>query len=140
MKITCKKQDYALNPFDDQAMEAVNKITENDLVIVELKRSRNPKYHGRAFAIFHELYDMVDESIGFEPWRKLMLIKAGYFTSLGKVSVNGDVTTAIEAKSMAYEQMEQDEFEQCFKDILHAFGEKYGRQLTLDDLERWSRY
>ena len=141
-KILLHKQEDTFHPYDQEALEYFGKLKENAIYMAEIKRPRNPRFHNRAMAIFRELFGMTDDEgrIGFDPWRKLMLIKAGYFTSLGKVSVNGDVTTAIEAKSMNFESMTEDQFQQCFNDILTAFGEKYGRDLTLEQLETWSRY
>lgn len=142
MKLTIHKQVDVFHPYHDEDIEAFNKLSENGLFVVDVKQSRNPKYHRRAMAIFRELLAMTDDEhrIGFEPWRRMMTVKAGYFTPIGKVDVNGTVTSTVIPDSLSFENFDDQEFRQVFKDILQAFGNKYGKQLTLEQLESWSRY
>ena len=123
-----------LRPYDDQAKEAFNNFSEFQLVIIDLKKSRNPKFHRLAFAMMRTLYDMVDEPMPFENWRKLMLIKAGYFTSVGKVDINGTVSSALIPDSLSYEKMDEIEFRECIGNFLQQFIEKYHKSLTYEEL------
>jgi hypothetical protein len=92
--------------------------------------------------IFRELLAMTDDEhrMGFEPWRRMMTIKAGYFTSIGKVSVDGETSVAVVPDSLSFENMDDDTFRKFFNDVLNQFVQKYGKQLTLEQLEAWSRY
>lgn len=141
-KVSLHKQTDVFHPDDGEALEFIRSIPENERVIAEIKRSRNPRFHRRAMAIFRELLAMTDDEhkIGFEPWRRMITVKAGYFTSIGKVSVNGETSVAVVPDSLSYENFDDDEFRKVFNDILQAFGHKYGKQLTLDQLEAWSRF
>ena len=85
----------------------------------------------------NEMYDMVEEPLTFEPWRKLMTIKAGYYTTLGKVSIDGTTQVAVQADSLAFESMDEDKFREFFAAFLQAFVDKYGRKLTLAQLDAW---
>ena len=121
-------------PYDEKALEFVRKIPENRLVIAEVKRSRNPQFHRRAFVMMNRLHEMSDEDAAFDPWRKWLLIQAGYCVTTG--FANGSVR--VEADSMAFESMSQDKFETCWRDIHQAFVNVYGKKLTYDQLTEWS--
>lgn len=134
-----QKQDDVLMPFDAEAVDYVNRIKDGEILTCEVKRPRNPLYHNRAFACLHEMHDMIETELSFEHFRRFLIIKAGYFTTIGKVSINGDTQVAVEADSLSFESMSQDKFYQCFQDILQAFCNKFGKTLTLDQLENWAR-
>ena len=121
-------------PYDEAALDYVRKIPENRLVIADVKRSRNPQFHRRAFVMMNRLHEMSDEDAAFDPWRKWLLIQAGYCTTTG--FANGSVR--VEADSMTYESMDQDKFETCWRDIHQAFVNVYGKTLTYDQLSEWS--
>ena len=137
MKATFRVEDMTLVPADQDARDALKK--QKSVVIIDLKRSRNPAYHARAFTIFRVLYDMIETELLFDPWRKMMTIQAGYFSSTGSVLPSGIVTSTLEAKSLAFENMEQEDFEDCFKAVHQAFVTRYGDLLTYDQLTEWSR-
>ena len=141
-KYSVMKQEDALQPMDDDALKLFDSLSENEVIVIDYKKSRNPRFHRRAMAIFRELLAMTDDEhkIGFEPWRKMMTIKAGYFTTIGKVSVNGETSVAVQADSLAFENFDEQEFRQVFNDILTAFAQKYGHELTPEQLSTWSRY
>lgn len=138
MKIILQKQDDAYRPYDDEAVALTRRKKDGSKYVVDIVEGRNPEYHRRAFKMLHILYDMVDETIAFTPWRKLLTIKAGFFTAIGKVSIKGTVTSAVIADSLAYEKMDQEKFRECWLAIHQAFCDKYGKLLTMDQLTEWS--
>ena len=125
-----------LKPFDSEAKRVVDKFSEGELIIVDLRKTRSPKFHRLAFSMMRTLYDMVDESMPFDNWRKLMLIKCGYFTSVGKVDIKGTVTSALIPESLAYEKMDDIEFRKCMNNFIQQFIDKYGRGMTYDELSK----
>ena len=68
-----------------------------------------------------------------------MLIKGGYFTSLGKVHLDGSVTSAVIPHSMAYEAMEEDDFKKCINNLIQVFIDKYAKKITYEQLEKAAR-
>jgi len=139
MKFTLHKQIDCFYPYDDESVENCKKLTENGIYIVDIKGARNPRFHGYAMAMLRQLYDMVDTELSFDPWRKMLTIKAGFYSTIGKVSVDGVTSVAVISDSLAFESMSEDEFRSCFNSIIDAFGNKYGKELTLDQLTEWSR-
>jgi hypothetical protein len=132
MKLSWKKHNGALYPADERTQEAYYKLSEE--CIGEFKKARNPYYHRMAFSALRTLYDMVEEEIGFDPWRKMLTIEAGYFVAIGKVDINGVESAAVEAESLSFENMDDLDFKECFNNIIQAFIDKYGRQITYDQL------
>ena len=67
-----------------------------------------------------------------------MTVKAGYFTAVGSVDVNGKVSTAVVPDSLAYDSMDEDEYRGWFRSFHTAWVEKYGPQITHDELAEWA--
>lgn len=138
MKTTIQKQGDCYFPHTVEDLELHAKLPDNSLYVVDIKRSRNPQFHRYAFAMFQRMFDMVDTDLAFDPWRKMLLIKAGFFTAIGSVDIKGTVSQAVIADSMSFEAMEETEFHAAFSAIHQAFISKYGNILTHDQLTEWS--
>jgi len=134
VKLTLQKQKDTLLPSDQESLDYIRKLPEARLVIADVKKSRNPQFHRRAFVMMNRLHEMSDEEAAFDPWRKWLLIMAGYCTTTG--FSNGAVR--VEADSMTYESMDQEKFEACWRAIHQAFVDSYGNKLTYDQLTEWS--
>lgn len=126
-------------PYDDVALDFTKRKPENSLYVVDIKEARDPIKHRKAFVRMQTLYNMIDTDLMFDPWRKMLTIKAGYFSTIGKVDIKGTTTVAVIADSLSYENMEDDEFHKCWLAIHQAFCDKYGNLLTMAQLEDWSR-
>lgn len=96
----------------------------------EFKRARDLTKHRRMFALFNFAFDMWDApSIEFkgEPvaknldrFRKDVTILAGYYTAV--TNLRGEVR--LEAKSLAFHNMSQDEFDATYKAVLGVVWER----------------
>lgn len=137
MKVVLHYQEDSFLPYDTEAVEFAEKLPQNSIWVADFKQGRNPKFHSMAFAKLHEMYDMVDTELAFEPWRKALTIKAGYYTAIGKVDIKGVTSVAVVADSLNWENMEQVEFRDCFLLIHQAFVDKYGPKLTRSQIEHW---
>ena len=115
-------------PADEIAEEAMNKFKSNVQYPVEVKRTRNPEFHGKVFSFFNFCFAHWDQSITysehmseskqFDRFRKDLTILCGpeYYDQF--VRLNGD--TRIEAKSLSYGSMKQDEFELFYNALINA--------------------
>ena len=137
MKITLHKQGDYYYPYDDEALELTRKKPDG-LYIVDVKQSRNPKYHRYAMKMLTRMYDMIETNLDFNPWRKMLTVKAGFFTTIGKVDINGTTSVAVIPDSLAFESMDEESFQTCFKSIHRAFSTKYEGVLTYDQLCEWA--
>ena len=137
VKITLKVEKCIAFPTTDHDADELKKC-EGGFFSVDMKRVRNVGFHKYAMKMLHIMHDMVDEPLGFEPWRRLLTIKAGYFTTIGKVSVNGTTSVAVEAESLAFGNMDDARFKEVWNGIHQAFVDKYGKSLTEQQLTEWS--
>lgn len=138
MKGSFQIRDGNLVPVDQATVDLLAKYKDRHHFVLDLKAQRNPKYHARAFALLRVLFDMIDSDVQFNPWRKLLTIRAGYFTSIGKINIEGETSVAVTADSLDFENMDQDEFKECFQGLHQAWGDKYGETISYDQLMEWS--
>lgn len=93
---------------------------------VDVKTTRNPDFHKKVFAFFNFCFqhwsaekaglENMDESAQFDRFRKDLTILAGYYEK----TVRLDDSVRVEAKSISYANMEQEEFEQCYSALINA--------------------
>ena len=138
-KILIQKQEDVFYPYDDEAAKYIGKLGENEILTCEIKRPRNPLYHSRAFKMLRIMHEMIETELGFEPWRYMLIILAGYCNTVGEVTKDGTTKVYVYPQSLSFENMEDDEFRTCFNDLVNAFGAKYSRDLTLEQLEEYAR-
>lgn len=138
VKIVIQYQDHAFAPFDEESLELASTLDENSVWVTEIKPARNPKFHRYAFKMLHIMHDMIDTDYEFDPWRRNMTILAGYYKAHGTVNVHGIPMARVEADSLSFESMEQDDFEKFFTAFHRAFEMKYHKDLTYDQLCEWA--
>jgi hypothetical protein len=131
----------SLLPATDDARETVGKWKLGDHVMATIRRVRDPVRHRRFFA-------MLD--LGYESWeppaaeyrgqivqknrerfRKDCLILAGFADPV--VNMKGEVR--MEAKSMAFGSMDQDEFEKVYSAVANVILQRVLTNYTRDDLD-----
>lgn len=118
MKINFIKQPGGvLVPATDMEADKLNKFKTGQLYEVEIKLTRNPAFHRKVFAFFNFCFahwkgdnEFQSEQKQFDVFREHLTVLAGYYDSY--YSITGSVR--IEAKSLAYSNMNQDEFEECY--------------------------
>ena len=124
MKFEMIKQPGCLfSPANDREAEALQPLKTGELYQIEIKRSRNPAFHRKVFAFFNFCFEhwksdreFMDEVGQFNVFRNHLTVMAGYHDSY--FTLAGEVR--IEAKSLSFGSMEQDEFEQCYRALIAA--------------------
>lgn len=116
----------AFFPVNDMEVDKTKRFKNNELYSIEIKLTRNPQFHKKMFAFFNFCFAHwsadktalanADESTQFDRFRKDLTILAGFYEQT--VRLNGDIRT--EAKSLAYANMEPDEFERCYNAMVNA--------------------
>src|SRR5699024_1520477 len=111
---------------DDIYLPAPQKFKNGDIYEVEVKRTRNPQFHRKVFSFFKFCFEhwaadktdwkYFDERKQFDTFRKHLTVLAGF----KDVSYTIDGRVRVEAKSLSYGNMEQDEFEQCYNALINA--------------------
>ena len=128
-----KRTGPILTPADDDAKEFLDKMKLGQSVKCKITRSRNVRYHRKWFSLARFAFDYWEpnttdwetaspgmlqalEKAGisveknFDRFRKDLIILSGYYEATPQL--NGKIR--IEAKSIAFDAMEEDEFEKLF--------------------------
>ena len=115
-----------LAPLDDMQAEVLMKFKTGEQYQVEIKKARNPAFHRKVFAFFKFCFDHwaadktewehFDERKQFDTFRKHITVLAGFDESTYNIKGN----LRIEAQSLSYGNMEQAEFESCYKALISA--------------------
>lgn len=107
-------------PASDIEAERLTRLKTGCTFEVEIKQSRNQAFHGKVFAFFNFCYEHyfdepANNSEQFDWFRKRLTIAAGFY-----VEFNTKKGLIREAKSLAYANMEQEEFENCYKALIQV--------------------
>ena len=124
MKINFIKQyGGVLVPADDLEAEQMGRFKTGEMYESEIKLTRNPAFHRKVFQFFSFCFDhwagdreFLNEKAQKDVFRKNLTVMAGYYVEL--VNIKGEVR--IEAKSLSFGSMTQDEFEQCYSALINA--------------------
>jgi len=132
-------------PAFDHDLPRLTKFKNGEQYTAEIKLTRNPAFHRKMFAFFNFCfeywsaensgYEFTDEYTQKEEFRKNLTILAGFFDVV--TTIKGE--TKVRAKSLAYANMEPDEFERCYNAMInaaikHVFGSTT-HQNTLQQLQ-----
>ena len=93
------------------------------MFVANVKKSRNPSFHRKVFAFFKFCFDhwasdreFMDERGQFEVFRNHLTVLAGYYDVY--YSIKGD--SRVEAKSLSYANMSEEEFQGCYVALINA--------------------
>ena len=122
MKVWLIKDSYnRLHPFGDHDREKVEKMKEGDPYLFERESVRNHMFHRKYFAMMRLAYENQDEITDEYRFRKLMEMRAGYFEF-----VKTDKGEMWWPKSISYEKLEQEDFEQLYDKVWQVLQDRYG--------------
>lgn len=139
-----KQPGGVLVPAFDTDVERLEKFKTGEVYPVEVRLARNPAFHGKVFKFFtfcfeHWSADKTYErfkptAAQFDTFRKHLTVLAGY----RDVTYTIDGRMRVEPKSLAFANMEQAEFEECYSALInaaiaHVFGVTTDRKI-LDKL------
>jgi len=91
--------------------------------VAKYTASRNPQFHAKVFVFLKFCFDhwasdrqFMDEAGQFDVFRRNLTVLAGFYDSYHTIS--GEVR--IEAKSLSYARMNEEEFKQCYTALINA--------------------
>ena len=109
-------------PVDDIESEQLTRFKTGEQYQVEVKLTRNPAFHRKVFAFFRFCFeywrgnDYQDDVKQRKVFRNHLTCLAGYYDSYHGI----DGRVRIEAKSLSFGDMDQEEFEQCYNALIQA--------------------
>lgn len=124
MKVEMIKQPGGiLCPASDMELEKLNKFKTGEQYTVELKLTRNLAFHRKVFAFFQFCFhywkgdnEFQSETKQFDVFRNHLTVLAGFYEQ--HANIYGEIR--IEAKSLAFSSMSQEEFEECYNALIQA--------------------
>ena len=124
MKVDMIKQAGGiLVPASDYDAESLLKLKTGEQYQLELKQVRNVKFHRKCFAFFNFCFhhwksdrEFVSEKEQFDVFRSNLTVLAGFYVEL--YNIKGELR--IEAKSLSFASMSQDEFEEVYGALINA--------------------
>jgi len=136
-----KAPDGALRPADEEAEALTKKFAQGEILKADVRRFRNYRFHCKFFKLLTFAFDLwCERGTGqgieykgqrvlpnFEQFREDVTILCGYY----EMSVRLDGTVRIKAKSIAFANMEQDEFEALYDKAITVILQKVIPQARL---------
>lgn len=114
-----------LIPVDEYEAEKMDRIKNGTQVPFGYKESRNQRFHGKMFAFFNycfqywdgqSMLEFANRGKQFDSFRKHLTILAGYHHQT--YDINGNMM--INADSLSFANMAEDEFRGCYSAIVNA--------------------
>jgi hypothetical protein len=125
MKLVCYKIQNKLVPCDGFNLDNLNEGSDYE---IEVKKTRNLKFHRKFWGLFNQFYDAVSPDYSIEAMREIITIKAGFYERI--VTKKG---VHYISKSISFSKMDEIEFNDFYRKFNASLLEEYG--CNLDDIE-----
>lgn len=137
MKILCVVTENGLAPKYDSDREEFSRLKRNTDVLVEVGQKRNYEFHKKFFALLKLTYDNFPEWMednlnvhSVEDLRTRLKIDLGLY----EVSHYGNLSVII-PKSIAFDKMDETEFEKFYKMSVNHILKNYLKGVTNEQIE-----
>lgn len=136
------KTPYGLGPGSQLAAEWLDKVKLGQSVSVEVKTRRNSKFHRKFWAMLDVAYSSHEwptiqhpkwgeVKTSYDMFRKYVTVKAGHY----EVDLKPDGQIRVEPKSISFANMDQDEFEKVYSDVLDVILREFLTNWTTGDMD-----
>jgi hypothetical protein len=109
VRLNLRKLGGALVPAFDSDSEVIAKWRQGDIVIAEVRRPRNGKFHAKFFALLDTAFHAQDRFPTLDSLRFYVTVKSGYFDS-----IETKRGVMIVPKSISFAAMGEDEFSELY--------------------------
>jgi hypothetical protein len=137
MEATFLKTRSGLVPDDPETQKWYDRLPLGGIVRGKYSKMRNPAWHRKMFALFNMAFDLwepgeINSKYGspqknFDRFRKDLVILAGYYD----ISIRLDGSTRVEAKSLRFDKMDNDEFAICYGAIIDVLLDRIPKMSTM---------
>ena len=136
-KVKFTKVSGVLAPFGPEAEAWMDTLKAGQLVEVDITKPRNYEFHKKYFALINYAYENwdieeIDAAKNFGRFRDDITILAGYYEKYYRT----DGSVRIEAKSISFASMEQQEFDALYSKTLDVLLAKILPSHTQDDVNQ----
>ena len=120
MKVQLRRNYAGFVPYDEYDADQLESVKVGEVICAEVSQPRNPKFHRLAFGMLWKLYQNQDRFTDFDKLRAYLQIKAGIVDMI--MPVDGKPYYVV--KSLAWDKMDEMEFEKTFQALLTAAYEE----------------
>ena len=124
MKLNLVKTIGGLKPAFDTDKDQYNKIPMNSILEFDVKIPRNVQLHKKLFALLNLAYSNQSDYKNFDWFRQDVMIAVGQFNERVNYFDSGTVT--LEAKSIKFSSMGNDEFNNLYEVTLDYIAKQLG--------------
>lgn len=117
-----------LEPWDEEALEAMKKVKAGTVLRVEVKRPRNPLHHRKFMALVQLIQESSDRYNSVEDVLVAIKLRTGWYRE--HVTANGELVYV--PKSIAFDAMDQTKFEQFYSQAIDAALDMVPGMVRLD--------
>jgi len=115
-------------PLAQHDIDELGNVAAGEVLMCDVKRNRNVGHHKKGFKLLHLMFDNQDKFDDFETFRDWVQIAAGIVERI--IGPEGELYYKI--KSLAFDKMDQSEFEKVYNKIVTVAYEKLGQDFALD--------
>ena len=137
MKIIIYKSGGALKPSTADDSDKLNRLKPDIPYSVSVKEERNYEFHKKYFKLINAAWELLGEKAhsffkSSEGFRKTMEISAGWFDRVYSIKRNEWIE---DSKSIAFDKMSQDEFEELYERVKDVIWELLDERnlITIDN-------
>ena len=114
-------------PDSEHDQDELASVHLGDVVAADIKKSRNPAFHRKAFAMLHTIFDNQDHFEDFEKFREWLQIQAG----IAETSVWPDGRVHVSSRSLSFSSMDEIEFDRAYNGLITAAVRELGMDWLL---------
>lgn len=136
---------YLLYPENEDSEKYINNLKMQDVITADFKKPRNYQFHKKWFALVKYAYEHWQPSEfeeskwkgvvpqkSFDRFRKDIIIMSGHYNAVYRL----DGTIRIEAKSMAFGSMNEEQFNELYNATFDLILDKVLTTYTNKDLQK----
>lgn len=127
-RVQLRRESTGFQPDSQHDYDELARVNIGDVIAAEVKLSRNPGHHRKAFAMLHRIFDNQDHFDRFEALYDYMKIAAGCVETL----IQPDGKIVYKLKSLAWDRMDQLEFERTYQSFITVAYERLGMEWVLE--------
>lgn len=133
MKAIFRRDGDSLVPACQNAVEVMAQVGDRNEVLFDYKKGRSTQNHRRFFAFVNLTFDLQDQFDDPEVWRKYLEACAGHFHQAISPKTG---QALIIVDSIAWDELEdENEFRELFNRVVQAFIDRYGHDISKEQLE-----
>lgn len=127
--VQLRRESTGFQPDSQYDYDQLASVHIGDVVTANVRLARNPQFHKKGFALLQKLFDNQDHFEDFEKFREWMQIAAGVV----ETTIGPDGETYYKVKSLAWDKMDEIQFERVYQAFVTVAYEKLGAEWALQE-------